>query len=221
MKRCNRAVVAGVSCILSWMADSAKYETPATVSHSEVGEETFEHDDDDSQPGRFLRVKAEPVRVSVSIPSITPDFLNPELGTQAPLLLSGASCMPASVGAHNPLSTVSTLAISDKKTVLVTPPNPEVLSISERKSMMIHVDRIREILNQKMEKGRPYKVYEIYRFIPQQCLDEEDFLPSANPPKGSDVKWKRQVRNVLRIGKEKSHLSHYDKETYIRLHLLS
>lgn len=86
---------------------------------------------------------------------------------------------------------------------------------------MIDVNTIREILNRKMEKGRRYRLYEIYRFIPQQCLDEEDFLPSADPPKGSDVKWKRQVRNVLRIGKDEGHIFHPDTETYVRLHILS
>ena len=86
---------------------------------------------------------------------------------------------------------------------------------------MIDVNTIREILNRMMGNGRRYGLYEIYKFIPQQCLDEEDHLPSADPPKGSDVKWKRQVRNVLRIGKDKGHICHPEKRTYVRLHILS
>ena len=95
-----------------------------------------------------------------------------------------------------------------------------VPAIAGRFEAMIDIAKIREVLNRKMEKDRRYGVDEIYGLIPQECLDEEDWLPSY-PNRGSDVKWKRQVRNALRIGKDKCHLDHPNKEIYIRRRMMT
>ena len=86
---------------------------------------------------------------------------------------------------------------------------------------MLDANTIREILNRKMKKGRSYSLREIYAFIPSECLDEEDFLPSYDPPKGDDLKWMRQVRNVIQSARSKGRLSRPYRGIYIRLQILS
>ena len=86
---------------------------------------------------------------------------------------------------------------------------------------MIERNTIRAILNRSMEKGRLYSLQEIYTLIPEECLDAEDFLPSADPPKGNDLRWMHRVRGALQAAKEKGHIYSPSRKTYIRRCILS
>lgn len=78
-------------------------------------------------------------------------------------------------------------------------------------SDLISVVTIREILNRYMNLNQVYTLEEIYHLIQDHYdFSIEDSLPSHSKG-GWDVKWNRQVRNTLRIGKDKGHLLHDDR----------
>lgn len=85
---------------------------------------------------------------------------------------------------------------------------------------MIDANTIREVLNRKMKKDRDYSVQQIYALFPKGCLDAEDLLPSADPPKGDDLKWMRNVRNILQNAQRRGHVVKLPRGIYKRIRII-
>ena len=79
---------------------------------------------------------------------------------------------------------------------------------------------IREVLNQKMKKDCDYSVQQIYALLSKECVDAEDLLPSADPPKGDDLKWMRNVRNVLQNAQRRGHVIKLQRGIYMRIRII-